>query len=237
MNSFPSEFPLRTVISHLCDEFINTTNIVKLNKSSDCGIEATILSVINKLLDQLNVKDKVSVISTSTKNYFFSCSMYHIINFFSSCYEDVTRSIKLIKFQNAINGSCLYAIEHMICLYIFISLNDILMIDETRIVIPEYKDVRCNLIPHRTYNDIVDEFYNKVYEKYINSSSVIAPSIVNDMYKSLNPDHLLLEIKNKIKENRSKYKFIINLFYYKQFSYFANSNNPRKGMFTYLRFL
>lgn len=236
MNSFPLESPIRTIISHLCDEFINTTNIVELHKNSN-GIEQAILSTINNLLDQLNVRNKESIISTFTKDYFFSRSLCHIINFFSSCYEDVSNSIKSIKFQVAINGTHLYTIEHMVCLWIFISLKDILLIDETLIIIEEYKDIRYNLIKSRTYNDIVDEFYDKVNEKYINNPHFTTPPFQNNIHKSLNPDHLLLKIKNKIEENKNKHRFIITLFHYKQFSYFANVNNPHKGIFTYLRFL
>ena len=227
---------LKNIIEHICNEFINSTNIAILYKEGSDMVQI-VSSIIDEFIKHFKTTEVDVICITYINAYYFTRCLTRIIMFFSLCYEENIENnnphLLHKKLNETMQPGCLYSVEHMICLWCFISLKDILSIDERIICIPEYIDYSGNIIPSKTYQNIVDDFYNVLYIRHNSSTNYLCLKFIH----TLNPDHVLSIIKQKIEDNRQQVKFVSMIYKYDEFDYFININNPRKGMLTYLRFL
>ena len=221
----------------LSDEFINSTKLCELIKQG-LNVDHLITFVVKEFIttfaedfDSKEIDQCVKIIKSRSHCMKY---MYLILNFFSFFYQDLDSEYLTMKLNQVIEMCQHTTTELLICLWCFFSLKDYLSIDDRIICIPKYTDKRGMNISHKNYKDMLDDFYKNV-RCSINDddySRILILPIKLDI--RCVPD----EINNKIKEYKTKMKFISDLWHYKEFSYFIEKiNNPREGKFTYLRFL
>lgn len=222
----------------LCDEFIRSLKFRDLLKQ-DLNVDNVITFIVKEFITTFtsNVQSKdveLTIQMIKNRPHFIKC-MRLIISFFSFFYKDSESEFLNSKLSRVIGMYQYTKIEHLICLWCFFSVKDYLSLDERLIYIPEYTDGDGILIPSQTYEDMLKQFNKNVYHswgcnKHIHGQYRLFPIMLDDKY-------ITNEIDKKIKEYKTGVTFIVDLWDYKEFSYFVVKDNPREGKITHLRFL
>ena len=154
---------------------------------------------------------------------------------FSSLYENNVKSMMYCRLDWIFNP--MNSMEtHILMLRCFHTIKVKLSIDDR---------ITCNCycvgyyretIKFRNYQQIIDYCVKLFYEIY---SPDDIDYISSQRLKIYEPyiSHISKEINTYIEDTKSNKIFIIKLLTYEQLDYFAKTNNPKHGIFTYLRFL